>query len=40
MTPVEPQISKYQADKILTSGLCYGGSRHERLLSESSRSYM
>jgi hypothetical protein len=38
MTPVKPLISKYQADKILPSG--YGGSTHERLLSESSRPYM
>jgi hypothetical protein len=41
MTPVKPQISKFQADKILPNGLaCYGGSIHERLLSESSRPYM
>jgi hypothetical protein len=42
MTPVKSQISKFQAEKILLSGLlrCYGGSTHERLLSESSRPYM
>jgi hypothetical protein len=44
MTPVKPQISKFQADKILPSGpyTCYGGSIaiQQRLLSESSRPYM
>jgi hypothetical protein len=42
MTPVKPQISNFQADKILSSGLltCNGGSTHERLLSKSSRPYM
>jgi hypothetical protein len=42
MTPVKPQIAKLKADKILPSGslTCYGGSTHERLLSESSRPYM
>jgi hypothetical protein len=44
MMPVKPQISKFQADKILPSGkwalTCYGGSIHERLLSESSRRYV
>ena len=44
MTPVKPQISKFKADKSYEVGFkhltCYGGSSHERLLSESSRSYM
>ena len=43
MTHVKPQISKFQADKILPSAwalTCNGGSTHERLLSESSRPYM
>jgi hypothetical protein len=42
MTPVKPQISKFQADKILPKWAlaCYGGSTDERLLSESSRPYM
>jgi hypothetical protein len=43
MTPVKPQISKFQADKILPikwALTCYGGFTHERLLSESSRPYM
>ena len=37
MTHVKPQISKFKAEWALT---CYGGSTDERLLSESSRSYM
>jgi hypothetical protein len=42
MTPVKPQISKLQDDKILSSWAltCYGCSIHKRLLSESSRPYM
>jgi hypothetical protein len=41
MTPVKPQISKFLAEKSSKWDLtCYGGSIHERLLSESSRSYM
>ena len=42
MTPVKPQISKFQADKIFAKWAltCYGGSTRERLLSESSRPYM
>ena len=41
MTPVKPQISKFKAEKSCQVGLtCHGGSTHERLLSESSRSYM
>jgi hypothetical protein len=42
MTPVKPQISKFKADKCLTTWAltCYGGFTHERLLSESSRPYM
>jgi hypothetical protein len=42
MTPVKPQVSKFNADKILPSGAltCYGGFSHERLLGESSRPYM
>ena len=38
MTPVKPQISKFQADKIFAKWAltCYGGSTRERLLSESS----
>ena len=41
MTPVKPQISKFKAEKSCQVGLtCDGGSTHERLLSESSRSYM
>ena len=40
-TPVKPQISKFTADKSCQVGLtCHGGSTRERLLSESSRSYM
>jgi hypothetical protein len=42
MTPVKPQLSKFQADKIFAKWAltCYGGSSHERLLSESNRPYM
>jgi hypothetical protein len=42
MMPVKPQISKFQADKNLAkwASTCYGGSTHERLLSESSHPYM
>ena len=41
MTPVKPQISKFKAEKSCQGGLnIYGGCTHERLLSESSRSYM
>jgi hypothetical protein len=47
MTPVKPQISKFEADKYLGRQnlakwalTCYGGFTHERLLSESSRPYM
>jgi hypothetical protein len=42
MTPAKPQISKFKADKKLAKWAltCYGGSTHERLLSESSRPYM
>jgi hypothetical protein len=42
MTSVKPQISKFQADKWLSKWAltCYGGSTHERLLSESSCRYM
>jgi hypothetical protein len=41
MTYVKPQISKFKANKSSQVALtCYGGSTHERLLSESSRSYM
>ena len=40
MPPVKPQISKFKAEKSCQGDLtCYGGSTHERLLSESSRSY-
>ena len=41
LTPVKLQISKFKAEKSCQVGLtCYGGSTRERLLSESSRSYM
>ena len=42
MTPVKPQISKFQADKIFAKWAltCYGGSTRQRLLSELSRPYM
>jgi hypothetical protein len=42
MTPVKPQISKFQAEKNLAKWAltCYGGSTHKRLLSESSRPYI
>jgi hypothetical protein len=43
MTPVKPQISKFKAEKssrIMRALMCYGRTRHERLLSESSLSYM
>jgi hypothetical protein len=41
MTPVKPQISKFQADILAMRALtCYVGYIHERLLSESSRPYM
>ena len=42
MTPVNPQISTFKADKCLAKWAltCYGGFTHERLLSESSRPYM
>ena len=41
MTHVKPQISKFKSEKSCQVGLtCYGGCIHERLLSESSRSYM
>ena len=40
-TPVKPQISKFKAEKSFKWALtCDGGSPHERLLSESSHSYM
>jgi hypothetical protein len=42
MTPVKPQILKYRALQNLAKWALtrYGGSTHERLLSESSRPYM
>jgi hypothetical protein len=43
MMPVKPQISKFQADKILPikwALTCYGGSTHERILRESCRPYI
>jgi hypothetical protein len=41
MTPVKPQLSKFKAENSCKLALtCYGGSTHERLLSESSRSYV
>jgi hypothetical protein len=42
MTPVKPQISKFKGRRNLANRAltCYGGSTHERLLSESSRPYM
>jgi hypothetical protein len=41
MTPVKPQISKFQAEKSCHVALtCHSGSTHERLLSEWSRSYL
>ena len=41
MTPVKPQVSKFKAEKSSKCALaCYDGSTHERLLSESGRSYM
>ena len=41
MTPVKLKISKFKAEKSCQgASTCYGGCTHERLLSESSRSYM
>jgi hypothetical protein len=42
MTPVKPQISKFEADKDFAKWAlsCYGGCTHERLISESIRPYM
>jgi hypothetical protein len=42
MTPVKPHILKFKADEILPSWalMCYGGSTHDRLLSESSRPHI
>jgi hypothetical protein len=39
MTPVKPQISGRQ-NLAKWASTCYGGSTHERLLSESSRPYV
>ena len=41
MMPVKPQMSKFKDKKFAKWALAgHGGSTHERLLSESSRSYM
>jgi hypothetical protein len=40
MTPVKPQISKGRQNLAKWALTCYGGSTHERVLSESSRPYM
>jgi hypothetical protein len=42
MMPVKSQSAKFYAPEVLPNGLqtCYGGSNHERLLSESSGSNM
>jgi hypothetical protein len=41
MTHEKPQVSKLRPKNLAKWALtCYGGSTHERLLSESSRSYM
>jgi hypothetical protein len=42
ITPVKPQISKFQAEKnlVMWALTCCGGSTHEHFLSESSRPYM
>jgi hypothetical protein len=41
MTPVKPQMTKFQAEKSCQVGFtCHGGSTQEHLLSESSCSYM
>ena len=42
MTPVKPQISKFKSENQIAklALTCYDGSTHERLLSESSHSYM
>jgi hypothetical protein len=37
MTPVRSQVSNFRPRNFAK---CYGGSTHERLLSESSRPYM
>jgi hypothetical protein len=43
MTHVKPQISKFKAEPprrlVKRALMCYGGTTHERLLSESSLSY-
>jgi hypothetical protein len=42
MMPVKPQISKFEDEKscVKRALVCYGGTPHEHLLSESRRSYM
>jgi hypothetical protein len=40
MTPVKPQIKNISDREVKWTSTCYGGSSHELLLSESSRSYM